>query len=156
VVSTINQVWFLHCRSVDCFRLGWPMRADADFFCLPVAVPNTEKDGVHYNYTSSLFLSIYFFWVSGICYTALVSRWCGFFYTRNSNLLLLNFFYHISQDNSKPIVARDRWVGKVNFVEIRSFWHVFRSFDRMWSFYILCLQVLLSSICLCLSLELMY
>ncbi|KAE9462595.1 hypothetical protein C3L33_05503, partial [Rhododendron williamsianum] len=22
--------------SVDCFRLGWPMRADADFFCLPV------------------------------------------------------------------------------------------------------------------------
>lgn len=23
------------CRSVDCFRLGWPMRADADFFCLP-------------------------------------------------------------------------------------------------------------------------
>lgn len=34
-------------------------------------------------------------------------------------------------------------MGKVNFVEIRSFWHVFRSFDRMWSFYILCLQVLL-------------
>ncbi|KAJ8436465.1 hypothetical protein Cgig2_000450 [Carnegiea gigantea] len=22
--------------SVDCFRLGWPMRADADFFCLPL------------------------------------------------------------------------------------------------------------------------
>ncbi|KAF7152125.1 hypothetical protein RHSIM_Rhsim01G0033900 [Rhododendron simsii] len=22
--------------SVDCFRLGWPMRADADFFCLPI------------------------------------------------------------------------------------------------------------------------
>lgn len=52
---------FLHCRSVDCFRLGWPMRADADFFCLPVAVPNTEKDGVHNNYTSFLFLSTYFF-----------------------------------------------------------------------------------------------
>lgn len=44
-----------------------------------------------------------------------------------------------AQDN-KPI-GRDRWVGKVNFVEIRSFWHVFRSFDRMWSFFILCLQV---------------
>lgn len=23
-------------RSVDCFRLGWPMRADADFFCKPI------------------------------------------------------------------------------------------------------------------------
>ena len=23
-------------RSVDCFRLGWPMRADADFFCLSI------------------------------------------------------------------------------------------------------------------------
>ncbi|KAF7154004.1 hypothetical protein RHSIM_Rhsim01G0134500 [Rhododendron simsii] len=22
--------------SVDCFRLGWPMRADADFFCVPI------------------------------------------------------------------------------------------------------------------------
>ena len=35
-------------------------------------------------------------------------------------------------------------MGKVNFVEIRTFWHVFRSFDRMWSFYILCLQVKIS------------
>lgn len=25
----------MYCRSVDCFRLGWPMRADADFFCMP-------------------------------------------------------------------------------------------------------------------------
>lgn len=31
--------------------------------------------------------------------------------------------------------------GKVNFVELRSFWHIFRSFDRMWSFFILALQV---------------
>ncbi|KAA3470974.1 callose synthase 3-like [Gossypium australe] len=47
-----------------------------------------------------------------------------------------------SGDN-KPQATRDRWVGKVNFVEIRSFWHVFRSFDRMWSFFILCLQVMI-------------
>ena len=62
------------------------------------------------------------------------------------NCLTSCVYDHISQDNSKPAVARDRWVGKVNFVEIRSFWHVFRSFDRMWSFYILCLQVLLLSL----------
>lgn len=33
------------------------------------------------------------------------------------------------------------WLGKTNFVEIRSFWQIFRSFDRMWSFFILSLQV---------------
>ncbi|GJV43514.1 callose synthase 3 [Tanacetum coccineum] len=44
-------------------------------------------------------------------------------------------------DNKPP--GKDRWVGKVNFVEIRSFWHVFRSFDRMWSFFILCLQAMI-------------
>jgi len=25
----------LNFRSANCFRLGWPMRADADFFCQP-------------------------------------------------------------------------------------------------------------------------
>ncbi|XP_065874935.1 callose synthase 5-like [Euphorbia lathyris] len=30
--------------------------------------------------------------------------------------------------------------GKSNFVETRSFWHIFRSFDRLWTFYILALQ----------------
>ncbi|KAK4492425.1 hypothetical protein RD792_003230 [Penstemon davidsonii] len=32
--------------SVDCFRLGWPMRADADFFCKPVDLLRNEKIGV--------------------------------------------------------------------------------------------------------------
>ena len=44
--------------------------------------------------------------------------------------------------DEKP-VSGDQWIGKTNFVEIRSVWHIFRSFDRMWSFYILCLQVIL-------------
>ncbi|KAJ6702619.1 CALLOSE SYNTHASE 3-RELATED [Salix koriyanagi] len=76
--------------SVDCFRLGWPMRADADFFCLTSDDPRFEKNG-----------------------------------------------------DTKP-AYRDQWVGKVNFVEIRSFLHVFRSFDRMWSFFILCLQAMIT------------
>ncbi|KAF3452613.1 hypothetical protein FNV43_RR03046 [Rhamnella rubrinervis] len=74
--------------SVDCFRLGWPMRADADFFCLPEHC-RSDKNA-----------------------------------------------------DNKP-AGRDRWVGKVNFVEIRSFLHTFRSFDRMWSFSILCLQAMI-------------
>ncbi|XP_048324045.2 callose synthase 3 [Ziziphus jujuba] len=75
--------------SVDCFRLGWPMRADADFFCLPTEQSHFDKSG-----------------------------------------------------DNKPS-GRDRWVGKVNFVEIRSFWHAFRSFDRMWSFFVICLQAMI-------------
>lgn len=75
--------------SVDCFRLGWPMRADADFFCLPPEQFGQDSNG----------------------------------------------------ENKQ--VGRDRWVGKVNFVEIRSFWHLFRSFDRMWIFFILALQAMI-------------
>lgn len=76
--------------SVDCFRLGWPMRADSDFFCEPSDQLQIDKNG-----------------------------------------------------ETKPTSSRDRWIGKINFVEIRSFWHVFRSFDRMWSFFILALQVMI-------------
>ncbi|PPR85546.1 hypothetical protein GOBAR_AA35144 [Gossypium barbadense] len=36
-----------------------------------------------------------------------------------------------------------RSTGKSNFVEIRTFWHLFRSFDRLWTFYILGLQVMI-------------
>ncbi|KAJ0854976.1 putative 1,3-beta-glucan synthase [Helianthus annuus] len=75
--------------SVDCFRLGWPMRADADFFCEPEKSRELEKNG-----------------------------------------------------DGKPI-GMHRRAAKVNFVEIRSYWHVFRSFDRMWSFFILCLQAMI-------------
>jgi callose synthase len=75
--------------SVDCFRLGWPMRADADFFSLPVEQLHSEK----------------------------------------------------TADDKPP--NKHRWVGKVNFVEIRSYWHIFRSFDRMWVFLILCLQAMI-------------
>ncbi|KAG4911346.1 hypothetical protein JHK87_057462 [Glycine soja] len=32
--------------SADCFQLGWPMRADADFFCLPVEQLNFDKSNV--------------------------------------------------------------------------------------------------------------
>ncbi|KAJ4765201.1 glucan synthase-like 3 [Rhynchospora pubera] len=41
--------------------------------------------------------------------------------------------------------ARDgsgKSIGKSNFVETRTFWHIFRSFDRMWTFYILALQAM--------------
>ncbi|KAK3424620.1 hypothetical protein EUGRSUZ_F01403 [Eucalyptus grandis] len=42
--------------------------------------------------------------------------------------------------DSKEEYREQKWLGKTNFVEIRSFWQIFRSFDRMWSFLILILQ----------------
>ncbi|XP_047089291.1 callose synthase 3-like [Lolium rigidum] len=71
--------------SADCFRLGWPMRADADFFCQPTNPPDERNEST---------------------------------------------------------VRADKQKGKVNFVELRSFWHIFRSFDRMWNFFIIALQIL--------------
>ncbi|KAJ3706849.1 hypothetical protein LUZ61_010554 [Rhynchospora tenuis] len=46
-----------------------------------------------------------------------------------------------NDDGKKP--RADRWIGKVNFVEVRSYWHIFRSFDRMWSFFVLALQAMI-------------
>ncbi|KAI8540658.1 hypothetical protein RHMOL_Rhmol08G0003600 [Rhododendron molle] len=40
--------------------------------------------------------------------------------------------------------GKDRSTGKSYFVETRSFWHNFRSFDRMWTFYILALQAMVT------------
>ncbi|XP_056696651.1 callose synthase 5 [Spinacia oleracea] len=41
----------------------------------------------------------------------------------------------VFQDTSKG-------TGKSNFIETRTFWHIFRSFDRLWTFYILTLQAM--------------
>ncbi|KAI9074796.1 hypothetical protein K1719_043220 [Acacia pycnantha] len=39
--------------------------------------------------------------------------------------------------------TNSRSTGKSNFVETRTFWHIFHSFDRLWTFYLLALQVLI-------------
>ncbi|KAL8241376.1 hypothetical protein R6Q59_014731 [Mikania micrantha] len=59
-------------------------------------------------------------------------------YIYHHSLKIVSCVSIIYTDNKPP--AKDPWVGKVNFVEIRSYWHIFRSFDRMWCFFILCLQ----------------
>lgn len=55
---------------VDCFRLGWPMRADADFFKNP------------------------------------------------------KFAYPTRLNGEERSAGSVHWMGKINFVEIRSFWHI--------------------------------
>ncbi|XVF58775.1 hypothetical protein PTKIN_Ptkin07bG0093800 [Pterospermum kingtungense] len=53
-----------------------------------------------------------------------------------------DFFKSTPDMGKKPSQRKSGSTGKSNFVEIRSFWHLFRSFDRLWTFYILGLQVL--------------
>lgn len=62
-------------------------------------------------------------------------RFNQFVARRTTNLMWISCY------QVKEQLKRDRWMGKINFVEIRTFWHIFRSFDRMWSFFILSLQV---------------
>ncbi|EPS65855.1 hypothetical protein M569_08922, partial [Genlisea aurea] len=80
----LNEYFWSH----NCFRLGWPMRVQADFFSLPI------KNGADRN-----------------------------------------------EDTDSP--RGDGWIGKINFVETRSFLHLYRSFHRMWSFFILALQAMI-------------
>ncbi|XP_052309124.1 callose synthase 7 isoform X2 [Populus trichocarpa] len=61
--------------------------------------------------------------------------------------LRANFFVH--SDELPPANERsNQGTGgtrkpKTNFVEVRTFWHLFRSFDRMWIFFILALQAMI-------------
>lgn len=41
------------------------------------------------------------------------------------------------------VISRRR-ASKTNFVEVRTFLHLFRSFDRMWAFFILAFQVIMA------------
>jgi len=72
--------------------------------------------------------------------TKLISAFCNYFLL---NKLIKDCFLtkHYLQAGSSPQKVSTKSTGKTNFVETRTFWHIFRSFDRMWTFYILALQV---------------
>ncbi|XP_059281975.1 callose synthase 7-like [Lycium ferocissimum] len=57
-----------------------------------------------------------------------------------------DFFVHTEKVNKANVVHNNVTTGgrkpKSNFVEIRTFWHLYRSFDRMWIFFILALQAM--------------
>ncbi|KAK9204378.1 hypothetical protein WN943_014638 [Citrus x changshan-huyou] len=100
-----------------CFEIGWPMRLEHDFFW----VTNNRK-----------------------AKNATVPR--DAVKEKNNGEEKKDEEQGVSQagveENCEPM-----WLGKTNFVEIRSFWQIFRSFDRMWSFYILCLQAMIIMAC---------
>ncbi|PIA41499.1 hypothetical protein AQUCO_02200132v1 [Aquilegia coerulea] len=74
--------------SDNCFKLGWPMNPESDFFVHSDEIRQKDE------------------------------------HRRNQ----------VPTGKRKP---------KTNFVEVRTFWHLFRSFDRMWIFFILALQAMI-------------
>ncbi|CAI9089021.1 OLC1v1023506C1 [Oldenlandia corymbosa var. corymbosa] len=61
-----------------------------------------------------------------------------------------DFFVHSDYKQSENVayqggnnVTAGRRKPKTNFVEIRTFWHLYRSFDRLWIFFILALQAMI-------------
>ncbi|XP_050370862.1 putative callose synthase 8 isoform X1 [Argentina anserina] len=99
--------------SPDCFEIGWPMRLDHDFFCIP-------KKSNAKNPSAS---------------TGPVEE------RREEDV----------EEGEVGVTQKElhepKWLGKTNFVEVRSFWQIFRSFDRMWSFFIVSLQALIIMAC---------
>ena len=63
--------------------------------------------------------------------------------------LKADFFVHTdmmpvtsgSNEGPNPVIPGKR-KPKTNFVEVRTFWHIFRSFDRMWIFFIMAFQAM--------------
>ncbi|MBA0654649.1 hypothetical protein Goklo_021614, partial [Gossypium klotzschianum] len=152
--------------SPDCFQVGWPMRTKHDFFCTSSPkkskVKNSrsareqrkeketedEEQGISYYAGQGLEIpsSILVFKIVLIrahstqafkCVSLCVLNLAPVKYPEDGFTLVVT-----SEENSEP-----KWLGKTNFVEIRSFWQVFRSFDRMWSFFILSLQAMIIMAC---------
>ncbi|CDP06081.1 unnamed protein product [Coffea canephora] len=99
--------------SEDCFQIGWPMRLEHDFFCIDPSSDSKTKKPRQSVRTDEDKKS------------------------PNEDEEMED----IPDEGHK--VREGKWLGKTNFVEIRSFWQIFRSFDRMWSFLILCLQAMI-------------
>ncbi|GAB4847773.1 Callose synthase 5 [Ancistrocladus abbreviatus] len=49
---------------------------------------------------------------------------------------------HDAQKGRKASQNNSTSTGKSYFIETRTFWHIFRSYDRLWTFYILALQAM--------------
>ncbi|XP_076887720.1 putative callose synthase 8 [Bidens hawaiensis] len=106
--------------SPDCFQLGWPMDKEHDFFYVQPPDDTKSKNKKKSD-----------------------KRKREKRKENNDEEEQLN-----EEDESKAEDKKEKtWLGKTNFVEFRSFWHVFRSFDRMWAFLVLSLQAMIIMAC---------
>lgn len=134
--------------SSDCFEIGWPLCLDHNFFYVeppitanPQVSNNTAEEGSGNRDVSGDEEMSLSYVESDVCMRNQSNFIHVSWLKRLSNLLL--FKASVTRHNS----CGKKWLGKTNFVEIRSFMHIFRSFDRMWSFLIQSLQALIIMAC---------
>uniref|UniRef100_A0A0E0NCD3 1,3-beta-glucan synthase n=1 Tax=Oryza rufipogon TaxID=4529 RepID=A0A0E0NCD3_ORYRU len=140
-------------ESADCFKLGWPMRLNNDFFFtsnknknsrLPIVPPVQQTE----QQINQLRTSQQTDQQNTQLRTSQQTE------QRNTQLRTPNgssSFQNMlnpeapgqTQQQTTSDTSQQKWLGKTNFVEVRSFWHIFRSFDRMWTLLVLGLQVLI-------------
>ncbi|KAJ1278745.1 hypothetical protein BS78_04G102300 [Paspalum vaginatum] len=133
--------------SADCFKLGWPMRLNNDFFFTSSASKNSQiLCGPRFSMLQH-----------GPENCASCVPLVSLDTSQKSEQLNPQLSHKLSSAENYPNSgtaeqrqqqttspsSQKRWLGKTNFVEVRSFWHLFRSFDRMWTILVLGLQVLI-------------
>ncbi|KAK9088625.1 hypothetical protein Scep_027707 [Stephania cephalantha] len=113
--------------SPNCFQLGWPFRADHKFFFVKpstICEPRNDKK-------------------ASICDPSSLMEQYQIENTmpveENSPIIIEKLENFVIEDKT----CEPKWLGKINFVEMRSFYQLFRSFDRMWIFLILALQAMI-------------
>ncbi|XP_062218735.1 putative callose synthase 8 [Phragmites australis] len=133
--------------SADCFKLGWPMRLNNDFFFTSSATKNSQV-----LCRSRLSRVPHGFENCASCVPLVSGDISQQTEQQNPQVLhesspaennLNSEGTEQRQQQSTSQTSQQRWLGKTNFVEVRSFWHLFRSFDRMWTVLVLGLQVLI-------------
>ncbi|XP_010257761.1 PREDICTED: putative callose synthase 8 isoform X2 [Nelumbo nucifera] len=124
--------------SLDCFQLGWPLYLDHDFFrTQPFGdghVTNASLTDTEENMKKEEKEEVKILFGDG--------------HDTNASLTATEENRKKEEKEEVKITSpkedhKKQWLGKTNFVEIRSFWHLFRSFDRMWTFFILALQAMI-------------
>ncbi|KAL4198845.1 hypothetical protein AMTRI_Chr03g48090 [Amborella trichopoda] len=131
--------------SPDCFQLGWPMRTETNFFFVsgPTGCDVTRKK---WALKKDKLLK------EEACHCEEALEEVGVPAELEMDKSLTEAHY---QEGLKEVGVQGKiktsmkgdykscWIGKTNFVEIRSFMHLFRSFYRMWTFFILALQLII-------------
>ncbi|KAL5582654.1 hypothetical protein UlMin_015096, partial [Ulmus minor] len=123
--------------SRDCFEIGWSMRLDHSFFCVhPPNKPKVKKNSENRRKKKK----------DDDEELSSLSPNDGERRKKEED----------DNEEHRATTEEDRgptWLGKTNFVEIRSFLQIFRSFDRMWSFLIMSLQAMILIIIACYELK---
>ncbi|KAL5665143.1 hypothetical protein ACJX0J_025251, partial [Zea mays] len=133
--------------SADCFKLGWPMRLNNDFFFTSSATKDSQvlcgsrlskvPHGLENCASCVPLVSLHTSQQNEQLNSQLPPE------SSSTENYLNSEAAEQRQQQAMSSSSQQRWLGKTNFVEVRSFWHLFRSFDRMWTLLVLGLQVLI-------------